>query len=283
MDYAIACTDVRKSLGSFSLHLANFFVEKGTVHGLIGANGSGKTTTIKLLLGLMKQDEGVLSVLSSTDIAQDGEAKNKIGFIVDETSVPSLLNPKEMGMVFSGLYRAWDSQTYAQLVSRFKLDENKPYRSCSRGMKVKFLLAVALSHNASLLILDEPTSGLDPLSRDEILSLLAEYSKDEEHTILITSHITSDLEKLCDYITLLDDGKIRFTEEKDSLLDTYRLVRTTHASLSDFDPDSIIAKREGEFQVELLLRKEQIPSFAEPVRLTLEELVILLAKGGYKG
>lgn len=283
MEHAIACTNVRKKLGSFSLDLEHFCVEKGTVHGLIGANGSGKTTTIKLLLGLMKPDEGVVSVLSSTDIAQDTDARNRMGFTVDDASVPSLLNPREMGAVLAGLYHDWDDTAYHQLLKQFKLDEKKPYRACSRGMKVKILLAIALSHKASLLILDEPTSGLDPLSRDEILSLLSEYSKDEEHTILITSHITSDLEKLCDYITVLDEGKIRFTEEKDALLDSYRLVRTTHSALVDFDPEAILAKREGEFQIELLMHKEQIPSFAEPIRVTLEELVILLAKGGFKG
>jgi ABC-2 type transport system ATP-binding protein len=282
MEHAIACTNVRKKLGSFSLDLENFCVQKGTVHGLIGANGSGKTTTIKLLLGLMKQDEGDISVLSSSAIAQDADTRNRIGFIVDDASVPSMLNPKEMGAVLSHVYSEWDATAYSKLLTQFKLDQKKPYRSCSRGMKVKVLLAIALSHKASLLILDEPTSGLDPLSRDEILSLLSDYSKDEEHTIFITSHITSDLEKLCDYITVLDDGKVRLTEEKDALLDSYRLVRTTHSGLSDFDPEAIIAKREGEFQIELLMHKEQIPTFAEPIRITLEELVIMLAKGGYR-
>ncbi len=279
MEHAIACTHVRKRIGNFSLSLDQLTVKKGTVHGLIGANGSGKTTTIRLLLGLLTPDEGSVTVLSSSAISQDTEVRNAIGFIVDEASIPSMLTPKDIGAVFGRIYREWDAKTYERLVKQFKLEERKPYRKCSRGMKVKFLLAIALSHHASLLVLDEPTSGLDPFARDEVLSLLADFCRDEEHTLFISSHITSDLEKLCDYITFLENGEIRFTEEKDSLLEHYRLVRTSHAMLSDFDPASIVAMKDGSFHIELLMKTDDIPSFAESERIGLEELVLLLAKG----
>jgi len=177
-------------------------------------------------------------------------------------------------------YHGWDQGRFDLLLKQFQLDAKKQYRMYSRGMKVKLQLAVALSHQASLLILDEPTSGLDPLARDEIITILSEFREDESHTILISSHITSDLEKLCDYVTFLEHGRIRFTREKDELLDEFRLVQTTHQMEADIDSDAIVARRDGSFQVELLMRAQDVPSFVEARRLNLEELIILLSRKG---
>jgi ABC-2 type transport system ATP-binding protein len=279
MECAIACRHMKKSYGSFALDLEDFTVATGTVHGLIGANGCGKTTTIKLLLGLLSPDSGELSVLGSNRIGLDAETRQHIGFIVDDASVPGLLNANELAAVLKRCYHNWDQEQYEGYLKQFEIDPKKQYRKYSRGMKVKLQLAVALSHHASLLILDEPTSGLDPLARDEIITILSEFSRDENHTILISSHITSDLEKLCDYVTFLEEGGIRFTEEKDELLETYRLGIVSHQMVADIDSDSIIAKREGSFQVELLLKTENVPSFLESRRLSLEELIIFLSKG----
>lgn len=280
MESAIHCSNLKKSYGSFTLDIEDLSIATGTVHGLIGANGCGKTTTIKLLLGLLFPDSGDLSVLGSHAIGQDTEIRQNIGFIVEDASVPSLMNAKQLSDVLKQTYHGWDQGRYDLLLKQFQLDAKKQYRMYSRGMKVKLQLAVALSHQASLLILDEPTSGLDPLARDEIITILSEFREDESHTILISSHITSDLEKLCDYVTFLEHGRIRFTREKDKLLDEFRLVQTTHQMEADIDSDAIVARRDGSFQVELLMRAQDVPSFVEARRLNLEELIILLSRKG---
>ena len=280
MESAIQCSNLKKSYGSFTLDIEDLSIATGTVHGLIGANGCGKTTTIKLLLGLLFPDSGDLSVLGSHAIGQDAEIRHNIGFIVEDASVPSLMNAKQLSDVLKQTYHGWDQGRYDLLLKQFQLDAKKQYRMYSRGMKVKLQLAVALSHQASLLILDEPTSGLDPLARDEIITILSEFREDESHTILISSHITSDLEKLCDYVTFLEHGRIRFTREKDELLDEFRLVQTTHQMEADIDSDAIVARRGGSFQVELLMRAQDVPSFVEARRLNLEELIILLSRKG---
>ena len=280
MESAIQCSNLKKSYGSFTLDIEDLSIATGTVHGLIGANGCGKTTTIKLLLGLLFPDSGDLSVLGSHAIGQDAEIRQNIGFIVEDASVPSLMNAKQLSDVLKQTYHGWDQGRYDLLLKQFQLDAKKQYRMYSRGMKVKLQLAVALSHQASLLILDEPTSGLDPLARDEIITILSEFREDESHTILISSHITSDLEKLCDYVTFLEHGRIRFTREKDELLDEFRLVQTTHQMEVDIDSDAIVARRDGSFQVELLMRAQDVPSFVEARRLNLEELIILLSRKG---
>ncbi|MXI86212.1 ATP-binding cassette domain-containing protein [Sphaerochaeta halotolerans] len=271
---------MKKQLGNFTLDYPVFTVAEGTVHGLIGANGSGKTTTLKLLLGLLRQDAGDVAVLGSTNIGVDDQARNSIGFMVDGAGIPSMLNPIELGRLFQSLYTYWDASYYQQLLMQFHLDAKKPYRKCSRGMKVKIQLALALSHNAKLLILDEPTSGLDPVSRDEIITLLSRYSEDENHTILISSHITSDLEKLCDYVTFLEDGKIRLSSEKDELLERYRLIQIPSTRIADVEPNTIKGRRDGQFQSEFLMRTEEVPPFGEAQRVTLEQIIIMLSVGG---
>lgn len=280
MDLVVALRNVKKFYGSFLLSLEDFAVKRGTVHGLIGANGSGKTTTLKMLLGLIRADEGEVRVLGSDNIVVSVQLRQDIGFIIEDAALPSLLNAQELERVFRGIYQNWDQRVWDDLLEKFNLEKTKPYRKYSRGMKVKLQLAVALSHHATFLLLDEPTSGLDPLARNEILTILSEFSKDENHTILISSHITSDLEKLCDYITFLEQGRIRFTEEKDELLEMYRIVKTQHQKLSDFDEESIIAKRDGSFQVELLMKTKDVPLFALSERPNLDDLIVLLSRKG---
>ncbi|MDD4302605.1 MAG: ABC transporter ATP-binding protein [Sphaerochaeta sp.] len=280
MEQAIICKGLKKQLGNFILDYQEFSIAQGTVHGLIGANGSGKTTTLKLLLGLLRQDAGNVTVLGSTNIGLDYQTRDSIGFMVEDAGIPSMLNPLELGRVFQGMYSLWDASYYQQLLRQFHLDPKKPYRKCSRGMKVKMQLAIALSHRSKLLILDEPTSGLDPVSRDEIITLLSRYSEDEDHTILISSHITSDLEKLCDYVTFLEDGKIRLSSEKDELLERYRLVQIPSTRIADVEANAIKGRRDGQFQSEFLMRSEDVPPFGEVQRVTLEQIIIMVSKGG---
>ncbi|MGE4453213.1 MAG: ABC transporter ATP-binding protein [Sphaerochaeta sp.] len=280
MHEAITCRNLRKRFGSFALDFPEFTVLRGTVHGLVGANGSGKTTTLKLILGLIHEDSGTITVMGSSDIAKDEQARQTIGFMVEDAGIPSILNPSELSRVFHGLYANWDEVYYKSLLEQFHIEASKPYRKCSRGMKAKIQLAIALSHKAELLILDEPTSGLDPVSRDEIITLLSRYSEDERHTILISSHITSDLEKLCDYVTFLEEGKIRISCEKDEFLERYRLVQVPSARMADVDEAAILARRVGQFQNALLMNTEQIPPFGEARRATLEEIIIMLSRGG---
>ena len=280
MENAIVCQGVEKEYDNFTLSLPNFHVEKGTVHGLVGANGSGKTTTLKLLLGLLKPSNGSVTVLGGNHIDDDQELRQNIGFIIEDASLPSMLNPIEIGKMMKGIYHRWDAALYMKMLKNFDLDPKKPFRKCSRGMKVKIQLAVALSHGAELLILDEPTSGLDPVAREEILELLGTFCMDENHTILISSHITSDLEKLCDYVTLLEQGSIRLSAEKDSLLESYRLVRIAAKHFEDIETNTIVGMKRNDFAIELLMKTDDIPSFATGQRVDLETLIIMMAKKG---
>jgi ABC-2 type transport system ATP-binding protein len=217
--------NLSKKFKDFSLKKINLTLEKGYIMGFIGPNGAGKSTTIKLIMNLLKKDEGEIKIFGKDHIQDEQEIKNRIGFVFDENHFYEELTVLEMKWVISKLYKTWDERVFNKYIKEFQLPTKKKIKELSKGMKMKFSLTIALSHNAELLIMDEPTSGLDPLVRSELLEILSELIQDENKAVFFSTHITSDLDKIADYITLIDNGEIVFSTAKDDLLNNYSLVK----------------------------------------------------------
>lgn len=217
MENALRVSHVSKDYPGFSLKDISFELPKGSVMGLIGQNGAGKTTTLKSILGLVSS-EGEIEILGSVSGKETLAKKEEIGVVFDEMNFYETLTPEKTGKIFNKIYKNWDRKQYQEYLKKFQLPEKKEIKTFSKGMQVKLSLAVALSHHAKLLILDEATSGLDPVMRDEILDIFLDFVQDEEHSILVSSHITSDLEKIADYITFIDNGRVLMSKPKDELI-----------------------------------------------------------------
>ena len=272
---ALEIKDLTKEYKGFKLDNLSLTLPTGCIMGLIGENGAGKSTTINSILGLKKYDHGTIKVLGQD---MNAELKQDIGVVLDEVGIPQALNIKNVRSVMKNIYSNWDDKAFGDYVKKFSLPDNKKFSDFSKGMKMKLAIAIALSHNAKLLILDEPTSGLDPLVRDEIIDILNDFTRDEGHSILISSHIVSDLEKLCDYIAFLHKGKLMLCEEKDVLLERYRFINATEEQLSELDPDAIKGKKTGKFSTEAIVDQELIPASFQTAPITIEDLFVFMAK-----
>lgn len=273
---ALKVEGLSKRYKSFSLENVSFELPSGCIMGLIGENGAGKSTTIKALLGLISKDSGNISILGD-DISNDN-IRDKVGVVLDNVGIPPAFNVKDVDFIMKDTYSEWNSDTYYSYIKKFDLPEKTPFQKYSKGMKMRLGFAIALSHNAKLLILDEPTSGLDPVMRDEIIDILNDFTREEDHSILISSHIVSDLEKLCDYITFLHKGKLVLCEEKDVLLEQYGFVNMPSDRLEELDPSSIIGRKEGKFSTEAIVEKAKIPNGFETKPITIEELFVFMVK-----
>ena len=273
---AIELKGLKKSFPDFTLGPVDLAVPEGTILGLIGENGAGKSTTIKLMLGLLRTDGGSITILGQDAKKLD---KNEIGVVLDEPGFPSLLNAKEIRSFLKDIYRNWDDAAWQDYMRRFELPQEKKFTEFSKGMKMKFAIAAAMSHHARLLILDEPTSGLDPVVRDEVVGILSEFTREPDHSILLSSHIVSDLEKLCDYIAFLHKGQLLLNEEKDALYEEYGLLRCDLETLRTLDPNAIIGKKETPYGAEVILRREAAGNLTlSPIGI--EELFVFMVKGG---
>lgn len=283
MKYALEVQGITKSYEKFKLDQVSFAVPGGCIMGFVGENGAGKSTTIKGILGLIKLDEGEIRILGKEPSEEKGLDKEEIGVVFDGCHFPENLKVKEVQKIMRSLYRNWQEDVFAGYLEQFQLVENKKIKELSRGMKMKLSLAVALSHQAKLLILDEPTSGLDPMARDAILDIFLTFIQDEEHSILVSSHIISDLEKVADYITFIHRGKILFSESKDELLLRYGLVRCTKEELEKLDERHIRGIRKNRFGCEALvdnrpeLEKREHSYVLDPANM--EEIMVFLADG----
>lgn len=213
--------NLSKDYGDFVLDKLSFSIPRGVIMGLIGENGAGKSTTINCILNEITMTDGEITIFGKDNISEEVFIKNKIGIIFDENHFPDILTPIELGKCMAGIYSSWQSREYQNYLTQFELPLKKKIKDFSRGMKVKLAFAVALSHKAEMLILDEATSGLDPVIRDDILDILIDFVQDENHSILFSTHITSDLEKVADYITFIHKGKLIFSHPKDELIDNY--------------------------------------------------------------
>lgn len=276
---AIEISGLRKSYGDFVLDDISFCVPEGSILGLVGENGAGKSTTIKLIMNTISRDAGTVKVLGvdNTSSAFSG-VKDDIGVVLDEAYFPEVLSAKNVNSVMKRTYRRWDEKTFAGYISRFRLPEAKPFKDYSRGMKMKLAIAVALSHDPKLLVLDEATSGLDPMIRDEILDLFNDFTRDPVHSILLSSHIVSDLEKICDYIAFIHNGRLALCEEKDRLLEEYAVVKMSPAELEDIPESAIIGKKVSKYSAEALVRRGEISSVFHTEHCTLEDIILFLAR-----
>ena len=221
---ALEIKNLTKSFTGFKLDNLSLTLPSGCIMGLIGENGAGKSTTIKLILDMIHKDSGAITILGKDNEDNIRLTKEDVGVVMDEAGIPECLTTKQVGKVMKHTFRNWDDAEYARLLQKLSLPDNKPFKDFSRGMKMKLGIAIAMSHGSKLLLLDEATSGLDPVVRDEVVEMFSDFTRDENHSILISSHIVSDLEKLCDYVAFLHNGKLLLCEEKDQLLAEYGIA-----------------------------------------------------------
>ena len=278
---AIELKGLVKEYPGFRLGGLDLALPAGSIMGLVGENGAGKSTTIKLIMNAIKRDAGSVSVLGVDNQSRAFSGiKEDIGVVLDEAYYPEVLNSRDVGCVMAKTYRHWEPDTYENYLQRFGLPQDKAFRDYSRGMKMKLAIAVALSHQAKLLILDEATSGLDPMVRDEILDIFNEYTRQEDRSILLSSHIVSDLEKICDYIAFLHKGQLLLCEEKDRLLEEYALVRLSRERLADLPENSVVGVESDPYGVRALVRRDMVPHDLPLEHTNLEDIILFLAKGG---
>lgn len=272
---AIEIKDLTKKYKGFSLDRLTLTLPSGCIMGLIGENGAGKSTAIKAMLGIVNYDYGDINILGQK---MSADLKNDIGVVLDEVGISEAFNIKEVEIIMRNTFKNWKSDVYFGYIKKFGLPEKKKFKQFSKGMKMKLGIAIALSHDAKLLILDEPTSGLDPVVRDEIIDILNDFTRDESHSILISSHIVSDLEKLCDYIAFIHKGKLMLCEEKDKLLEQYGFINTTEEALAELDNSAVIGKKVTKWGVEALVDREKIPHLFDVKPVTIEELFVFMVK-----
>lgn len=277
-NYAIEIKNLVKKFDGFTLGPIDLSIPKGTIVGYIGQNGAGKSTTIKLLLGLLKIDSGEIKILGY-DNPNSIELKDKLGVVFDELLVPEEMTLVDLEKFCSRVYSKWNREFFYQLKKKFNLSEKQTIKNYSRGMRMKLSMAVALSHNAEILILDEATSGLDPIVREEILDLLLDFMQEENHTILISSHILSDLEKVADYIAFINDGKVLFVETKDELKENYGICTLSNEEVENLDEEAIIGRRVHSFGQELLVKRNLIPDGITLQKPSIEDIMIYFVKG----
>ncbi|OON98700.1 MAG: ABC transporter [Epulopiscium sp. Nele67-Bin004] len=281
MELALEVKDLRKTYkqSSFELKSVNIKLPKGCIMGFVGKNGAGKTTTIKAILDVIQKDSGTIKVFGED--VENIAVKENIAVVFDGISFMSDLTPNKLQNVLSDIYSNWNEATYKKLLEKLDIPPTQKIKTLSRGMMMKLSIVIALSHNAKLLILDEPTAGLDPVVREEVLDLLLEFMQDEDNSILMSSHISSDLEKIADYIMFIDDGQIIMCEEKDKLIYEFGIARMKQA---DFEKiDNYVASRKRGLQIEVLIdnKKQFCKQYPDIIvdNVTIDEMLPLLTKG----
>jgi len=278
---SIEVTGLVKNYDGFSLKDVSFALPKGAVMGFIGQNGAGKTTTIKAILNLIKINNGQIKIFGLDNITDEEKIKENISVVFDEICFHETMNAGQLNTVFKHIYKNWSEQVYLGYIERFELPLKKKIKAFSRGMKMKLQIAVALSHDAKLLILDEPTSGLDPVVRGEILDVFMEYMQNDENSILISSHLTSDLERIADYITFIDKGKILLSESKDEILESHAIIKCGKDDISKIDAVDIIGvPRISEFGAEVLVKNSAKKYPFTYDRAGLDDIMRFYCKGG---
>lgn len=281
MTNAFMVSGLTKTYQDFVLDHVSFTVPSGSIVGLIGENGAGKSTTINAALGLIQKEDGVVSILDSEEL--DGDVKEQIGVVFDGSNYPEILSPRKLNRVMKNIYRTWDEQAYLRLLKQFSLPTDKQIKQFSKGMKMKLAILVAFSHHSKLLVLDEATSGLDPVVRDDILDMLLDFVQDEEHSILVSSHITSDLEKIADYIVFIHEGKVVFEKPKDELTEQYGIIKCGAAQFDALDKSDIISYRKMDYEWQILVSDRERMQKKYPKALvvpaTIDEIMLLYVKG----
>lgn len=271
---ALRIENVSKNYDGFKLDNISLSLPCGSIMGFIGENGAGKTTTMKAMLNIIKKDSGKVYILGKEYDEKNTELKEHIGVVMDSVCFGDELNATDINRILKRMYKTWDEKKFFEWMDKFQLDKKKVVREYSRGMTMKLSLAVALSHDTKLLILDEATSGLDPVIRDQMLDVFLEFIQDENNSIFMSSHILSDLEKVCDYITFIHHGKIRFSMEKDELLHAYEIVKCSETELENVETDAIVSIRKNAFGVSALVKKESVPRGMVTQKVNMDDIML---------
>lgn len=283
MENLLEVKNLCKKYNGFELKNVNIELPKGIIMGLIGENGAGKSTTIKSILNIINTDNGDIKIFG-LDIKKDEKRiKEDIGVVLDDSFLSEYLNPIDINKMMKKIYINWDEKLYFKYIEDFKLPKNKISKEFSSGMKMKLKIAVAISHHPKLLILDEPTSGLDPIARNEILDIFQEFIQNEENSILVSSHITSDLEHIADYITFINDGEVIFTKTRDELLENYGIVKCSEEEFKKIDKKDFVKYKKNKYDYEVLTqdklefkKKYDIQVIDKP---TIENIMLIYIKG----
>ena len=276
MANAIEIKNLSKTYGDFTLTIDSLEIPCGCIMGLVGSNGAGKSTMIKSILDLIRTDSGEITIDGMSNKLE--ASRENVGVVFDEIKFPQVFTASDVRLVLKNSYKSWDDALWQKYIGQFKLPLKKKIKEFSRGMKMKLSLAAALSHHPKLLILDEATSGIDPVVRDEILDIFLEFIQDEEHTILASSHIISDLEKAADYVTFINNGRIVFCEEKDTLMEKYRIVKCGNEELDSIKAEDIVGKRTNTFGAELLMLSEKVPEGFVSAKAGIEDIMLMIIK-----
>lgn len=280
---ALTVSGLTKKYREFTLSNISFQVPQGTIVGLIGENGAGKSTTLNAILGLIHKDEGAISIMGNSIEKIQPDIKENIGVVFDGTNFSEELTPHKLNKVLKDVYASWDEDYFFSLLKKLSLPFTKKIKSFSKGMKSKLSIAVAFAHHPKLLILDEATSGLDPIVRDDILDMFLDFVQDEENSILVSSHITSDLEKVADYIVFIHEGRLIFAKTKDELLENYGIIKCGTKQFDEIDKDDIISylKQDYEWQVLVADRHKATKKYPNAliVPATIDEIMLLYVKG----
>lgn len=283
MENVLEVRNLSKKYNGFELKNINLELPKGMIMGLIGENGAGKSTTIKSILNIIDRDCGEIKIFNLDNKENEKQVKEEIGVVLDDSFLSDYLNPVDINKIMKNIYVNWDENLYFKYIEEFKLPKNKMTKEYSSGMKMKLKIAMALSHHPKLLILDEPTSGLDPVARNEILDIFQDFIQDEENSILVSSHITSDLERVADYITFINNGEIVITKPKDELIENYGIVKCTEEEFKKIDKKDFIKYKKNRYEYDILVedkvsfkQKYDIEIIDKP---TIDEIMVIYIKG----
>ncbi len=287
MENILEIRNLTKKYKNFKLDDISFVIPKGFIMGFIGENGAGKTTTIKLIMNLLQKDAGEIKVFGKENVKHEREIKERIGFVYDDCFYYENLSIRDNGKIIAGFYKAWDWNVFNKYLRKFNLDDKQKVKELSKGMKMKFAIAIALSHKAEFIILDEPTSGLDPVMRRQVLEMLQQVMEDEDVGMLISSHITSDLERIADYITYIKNGKIVFSMSIPELQDEYVMIKGNKNLLREIDRNIIYGLRETPYGFEGITREiSKIESGVKKQLViekpSIEEIMVAMNKGAGK-
>lgn len=268
---------------NFAIKDISFSIPEGSIVGFIGENGAGKSTTMNCILNVIRRDSGTIEIFGREMTDEDIDIRENIGVVYDSNNFPEYLTAKQLADILGRIYSKWDDFCFEQFLRRFGLPESQKIKSYSRGMSMKLAIAVALSHDSKLLILDEATSGLDPIMRDEILDVLLEFVKQENHSILLSSHITSDLEKIADYIVFIHNGEIILNKTKDELIYEYGVIRCSENDFYNILPEDILSSMKKDYQIDVLIKNKKLmeKKYKNLIiySVSLDEIMLLLAKG----
>ncbi len=283
MENILEVKNLSKKYIGFELKNISFDLPKGMIMGFIGENGAGKTTTIKAILDIIKDYNGEIKIFGLDNGKDDKQIKEDIGVVLDDMFFPEILLPKEINYIMKDIYKNWDSELFFKYLKDFNLPTNKQIKTLSKGMRKKLEIATALSHHPKLLILDEPTSGLDPVARDEVIDIFQDFIQNEECSILLSSHITTDLEHIADYITFINNGEILLSKTRDELLDNYGIVKCTDSEFKKIDKKDFIKYKKTKYEYQILVenKKEFNKKYSINTidKITLEDLMLLMIKG----